>query len=727
MSHFDTAISREWSPCHSAPPQLPERLRGRSQRKQSLWNFDVPLNSRYNPHTLLLIYRLNSSNTPTMTQRPSSPPAGQPTSQSFKVVFQPSGRSGQVQAGVTLLDAARSLGESIESICGGAGTCGKCKVIIAEGHFPKQQITSSASHASPASEAERLICKKRGLPEDVRLSCMAHVEGDLLVTVPEEAQARRQIVYKAATERSIPLDPAIRMVLLMLDPPVRGDRSDQERILDLLDNRFGLHDVSFEYAALRELPGALRAGGGEISLTIWNERLILRVQPGMYDTPLGLAVDIGSTSLAAYLYDLRTGMLLATTSAMNPQVSYGDDIVSRISYAVETPSGLHRLQRAVIQAISDLGAQAVAQVSATAEDIVDCVLVGNSVMHHLALGFDPAQLGHLPFAPVAGGPLDFRASDLGLKFNPAARAHFLPLEAGYVGADNVAVILAVEPHQQDEIVLIVDVGTNGEIVLGNRQRLLCTSSPTGPAFEGAQITHGMRAAPGAIERVRIDPHTFAVNLKVIGQEQWSQELPPEQVQARGICGSGILEAVAELFVAEILLPGGKFNPDLQLPRLIQGPNGQTAFILATADQSATGHPLIISQEDIRAVQLAKAALYVGAQLLMKEMGVQQVDRILLAGAFGSLIDRERAMIIGMIPDCDLERVTAVGNAAGDGARIALLNRSKRDEAARIARFSEHITSPLETEFQEAFVAALHFPHASHPFPHVRRILAQRRI
>ncbi len=643
-----------------------------------------------------------------------------------KVVFQPSGQSGKVKAGLTLLDAARSLGVGIESICGGAGTCGKCQVIIEEGRFAKYDLTSSSDHVSPASEDERSICARRGLPNGVRLSCLAHVNGDLLVTVPEEARANRQIVRKAAAERVIRVDPIIQMVLLTLDPPILGDRSDQERILALLESRFGLKAPAFELSALKSLPAALREGHGEVSLTIWNDQTVIRVQAGLHDTPLGLAVDIGSTSLAAYLCDLRTGVLLATTSAMNPQVTYGDDIMSRISYAVEIPNGRERLQRAVIHAINDLAAQATAQANAAVEDIVDCVLVGNSVMHHLALGLDPAQLGHLPFAPVAGGPVDVAARDLGLKFNPGARVHVLPLEAGYVGADNVGVILAEEPHKQDDIVLIVDVGTNGEILLGNRERLLCTSSPTGPAFEGAQITHGMRAAPGAIERVRIDPHTLEVNIKVIGQDHWGAELPDEQIQARGICGSGILEAVAELFTAGLVLPSGKFNPKLNSPRLIRGPKGQPAFILATAEQSATGSPIVLTQSDVRSVQLAKAALYVGAQLLMKERGVQQVARIVLAGAFGSLIDRERAMIIGMIPDCPLDRVTAVGNAAGDGARIALLNKSSRIEAAKVARWTEHITAPLKTEFQEQFVAALPFPHASHPFPDVQRMIAERR-
>jgi len=628
---------------------------------------------------------------------------------------------------MSILDAARSLGVGIESICGGAGTCGKCQVILEDGHFPKHDIYSSPVHASPMGDTEQDICRKRGIPSGIRLSCMTFVHGDLLVTVPEEAQSQRQIIRKeAAAERVIPVDPIIRMVVVSIPAPNLGDRSDQERVLDQLEKVFALTGVTFDLAALKSLPAALQEGQGEISLTVWNDQTILRVQPGLQDTPLGLAVDIGSTSLAAYLCDLHTGALLATTSAMNPQVTYGDDIMSRISYAGETPNGRERLHRVVINAISSLGAQAAAQVNASAEDIVDCVLVGNSVMHHLALGLDPHQLGQLPFAPVAGGPVDVPASALGLKFNPAARVHVLPLEAGYVGADNVGVILAEEPHKQAERVLIVDVGTNGELLVGNQDRLLCTSSPTGPAFEGAQITHGMRAAPGAIERVRIDPGTLDVNIKVIGEEDWSQELSDGQVQARGICGSGILEAVAEMFISGVVLPSGKFDGKVKSPRVVHGPKGQPAFVLATAEQSATGSPILLTQADVRAVQLAKAALYVGAQLLMEERGIQKVDRVLLAGAFGSLIDRQRAMIIGMIPDSPLEQVFAIGNAAGEGARIALLNKSQRLEAARVARWTEHITSPLQTKFQEQFVEALPFPHATHPFPNVHRMVTERR-
>ncbi len=636
----------------------------------------------------------------------------------YKVVFQPSGRSGRVEAGSTLLEAARKLGVGIESICGGQETCAKCQVVVEEGSFPKHNISSSRLHVSPPGEHELTVAKRRHLPEGVRLACAARVLGDLLVSVPLTAQAHKQVVRKAAGERRIDIDPIVRLHFVRLPAAQIGDRSDEERVLAALQERFGLRGLSFEYTALQALPQALKAGRGEITLTVWNEALILRVQPGLHDRPLGLAVDIGTTTLAAYLCDLRTGELLSTTSAMNPQVTYGDDIMSRISYAVETPGGLAQLQACVVQAINDLGSQAALESGAQAEDIVDCVLVGNSVMHHLVLKIDPSSLGHLPFVPAAGGSLDLRAADLGLAFNPAARVHILPLEAGYVGADNVGVILAEEPHHQDEIMLIVDVGTNGEILLGSRKRLLCTSSPTGPAFEGAQITHGMRAATGAIERVRVDAASGEVRFKVIGSELWSDQQPAEKVRARGICGSGILEAVAELFSAGIIQANGRLNPDYASPRLKRAANGQVAYELATPAQTVNGESILLTQADVRAVQLAKGALYTGAQFLMRELGVQQVDRIVLAGAFGSLLDRQRAMTIGMIPDCDLEKVQAVGNAAGDGARIALLNKAKRKEAAEVAVWVEHVTTPLEGEFQRKFVAALAFPHASERFPHI---------
>lgn len=581
----------------------------------------------------------------------------------------------------------------------------------------------------------------------MRYACAARIVGDLVVTVPPQSQGQKQVVLKAARDRAITVDPIIRLCYIELPPPEMDAAGDRERVLAELAARFGLRDLEFDLPALRDLAPALRrrtspsadqGGAQAVTLTVWDERLIVRVQPGYHEQAVGLAVDLGSTTLAAYLCDLRTGALLATASAVNPQVSYGDDIMSRISYAAEHADGLARLHGAVIAALNDLAADAAQQAGLVAADIVDMTLVGNSVMHHLALGLDPTPLGASPFTPTTRDAMDLRAADLGLKLNPGARLHVLPLEAGYVGADNVGVILAEEPHRQDDVMLIIDVGTNGELLLGNRHKLLCASSPTGPALEGAQITHGMRAAPGAIERVRIDPATLDVRFKVIGREDWADQQigkpanrqlltsdlqsPPADLRppllAAGICGTGIIEAVAEMFAAGIIEKSGRFNRKLTSPRHTTTAAGIPAFILAWPEQSATGAAIVVSQADVRAIQLAKAALYVGAQVLLREFGATQVDRVALAGAFGSVIDPYHTMLIGMIPDCDLRNVTAVGNAAGDGARIALLNKAKRREAAETARWVRHISTPLEGDFQKLFMAALPFPHSTAAFPHL---------
>ncbi len=652
-----------------------------------------------------------------------SPPETLDPGRSYKVVFQPAGRSGQVAAGTTLLETARQLGVGIEAICGGRETCHKCVVRVEEGDFARHGLSSNDDHLSPPSEREEAYRQKRSLPEGSRFACTARVLGDVLVSVPEESQAQKQIVLKAATPRTVIIEPIIRLYYLELERARHGDPGDRERVLAELERRFHLAGVTFDYYALRQLSDVLRQTG-QITLTVWDDCRVIRVQAGYHELPLGLAVDVGSTTLAAYLCDLRTGELLVTVSAMNPQVSYGDDIMSRISYANERPEGRERLHRAVIEALNDLAGAAARQAGFSPADIVDMTLVGNSVMHHLLLDLNPQSLGGSPFIPVTKDPVDMLAADLGLALNPGSRLHVLPLEAGFVGADNVGVILAEEPHRQEEITLIIDVGTNGELLVGSRDRLLCTSSPTGPALEGAQITHGMRAAAGAIERVRIDPETRAVRFKVIGREEWSDESPGE-VQARGICGSGIIEAVAEMFLAGLLQPDGRFTKNLVSPRHIRVHN-TAAFVIATAEESATGAPIVVSQADVRAIQLAKAALYVGAQFLIRSLGLKTVDRIVLAGAFGSVIDPLHTMVLGMIPDCDLERVAAVGNAAGDGARIVLLNKSRRREAAEVARWVEHMDLPLENEFQQWFMAALAFPHSTDPFPHVAPLIAERR-
>ena len=674
-----------------------------------------------------------------------------------RVIFQPSGRQGEVPAGTNLLDAARMLGVEIEAICSGKQTCGKCQIAVEDGVFAKHGITSAADHLTPPDSRETHYWEKHPRTDGRRMACGCEVLGDLVVFVPEESQARKQIVRKAATERAIVIDPAIRLYYVEVVPPtLEHQLGDWDRIAAELDARFGLKDVRLDPVLLGSLQKIVRQGKWGVTVTVWQDREAVRVQPGYVEEAFGLAVDIGSTTVAMHLCDLRTGAILATASRMNPQVAYGEDLMSRVSYCDDRPDGLATLHGAIIAALNELAAQAAAEAGITTDAITDIVLVGNTVMHHILLNVPPRELGQSPFGPAISDAVDIKARDLGLKLAPGAQAHVLPVEAGHVGSDNVGVILAEEPDKapSDEVWLIVDVGTNGELLLGNRDQLFSASSPTGPAFEGAQIRHGMRAAPGAIERVRVDPETLDVRIKVIGRDEWSdawdaetrrhgdtategeghEETAEERRQrkrkallgegpilAAGICGSGIIEAVAELFMAGVLTPGGRFAPEISSPRLSwQGAKAE--FVLAWPHETSTGEPIVLTSDDVRNIQLGKAALYSGARLLMERMGVDRVDRVMLAGAFGSYIDARHAMALGMIPDCDLAKVTTVGNSAGDGARIALLNKAEREDARRLARWTNYIGIAMEPRFQEAFVEAIPLPHAVDGFPHLAEVL-----
>jgi uncharacterized 2Fe-2S/4Fe-4S cluster protein (DUF4445 family) len=653
------------------------------------------------------------------------------------VAFMPLGRRGRVPHGANLLDAARLLGVELESICGGRQTCGKCQVVVEEGHFPKHGITSAAGNVSPVEEREADYARQHNLAGR-RLACACTVQGDLLISVPEESQARKQIIAKAATERAIEVQPAVRQVYVEVVPATlhdRGGQGDWERLQAALQEQWQLEGLGIDLLALPALQpaladarSALPDGRRGLTASLWHDREVLRVQPGYAEGAYGLAVDAGSTTVVAHLCDLRTGAVLATEATMNPQVRYGEDLMSRVSYAMMDSQGTARMHRAIIAALNDLARKAAARAGLQPEDVLDVVLVGNPVMHHLLLGLDPTELGGAPFALAVAGPVDLKARDLGLKLNAAARVHVLPCLAGHVGADNLAVQLAEAPHQQDDLMLVIDVGTNAEIVLGNRQRMFCASSPTGPAFEGAQITHGQRAAPGAIERVRIDPATLEPRYRVIGSEDWfgPGQAPPEGGRATGICGSGIIEVVAEMYLAGIIDSDGRFDESAteRSPRVrFAGRTGD--YVLVDAADSATGKEIVVAQNDVRAIQLAKAALYAGVKLLMAEAGVSEVDRVVLAGAFGSYISPLHAMVLGLIPDCELSKVTAVGNAAGDGARIALLNRGQRLEAARLAGWVQHVQTAVAASFQDEFVGALGLPHASDPFPHLAGRLPAR--
>ncbi len=649
-------------------------------------------------------------------------------SKKLKVIFQPSGRRGEIEEGKTILEAAQALGVDIEGLCGNKKVCGKCKVRIEEGYFEKDNIDSGMAHLSPLTEAE----KKHIKPEDgpgIRLSCTAEIHGDIKVFVPERSRAGKQVVRKAAKELTIKLDPAVKKYNVDLVPPTLHDMTtgDWERVLKFLEDDYGLKGLTFDYLVLKDLQNLLRKGEWKATVTVWMDKEIIKVEPGFVEVSYGLAVDIGTTTCVGYLTDLSTGKVVNTESMMNPQVPYGEDVMSRITYAMSNPGGLETMQKAIIQGLNEIIERVVTEIRKDGPNpghiIDDLTIVFNTAMHHIFLGLNPEYIGRSPFIPAVQSSLDLKARDLGLRINPAAYIHVLPIEAGFVGADNVGVLIAEEPYNQDENVLIIDIGTNGELLMGNRNKVCSTSCATGPAFEGAQIKFGMRAAPGAIETVEIDPATKEPRYKVIGKADWHTHI--EKVNAKGLCGSAIIQVVAEMFMAGIVDKSGRFVMDLGTPRVRKDADGKPEYVLAWASETSIGQDITITQGDVRALQLAKGALYTGAKLMMKRLGITTLDRVILAGAFGSHIDREASMTLGMFPDCSLDKVYAVGNAAGDGSRMALLNRDKRREANERARWVEFVEIATDPLFEREFMQAMHIPHMKDKFPNLKELLAKK--
>ena len=640
------------------------------------------------------------------------------------VLFMPSGRRGRFAIGTPVLDAARSLGVYIESVCGGRGLCGRCQITVAEGKFAKHGVTSAATHLSPFSTTEERYASKRTLAADRRLSCSALVAGDLVIDVPTDVQVNRQVVRKRAESRAIPRDLMTDLCYVEVEQPdMEHPSGDLERILAALENDWGIKDPTVDFHLLPRVQTLLRLGEWKVTAAVSEAAgrpAVTALWPGFHNSALGLAVDIGSTTIAAHLSSLLSGRTLASAGTSNPQIRFGEDLMSRVSYVMMNPDGHQALTKAVREAITTLIGKVCAEAGADATDIIDAVFVGNPIMHHLFLGIDPRELGGAPFALATSNALNFRASDLGLPINEGARVYTLPCIAGHVGADAAGATLAEGPHRSDGITLLVDVGTNAEIVLGSRERIVAASSPTGPAFEGAEISCGQRAAPGAVERVRIDPQTLVPRIRVIGVDAWSDE--PEfaekvdQVGVTGVCGSGIIEAVAEMYLAGIITSDGVLDGSRAevSDRIIA--DGRTfSYVLWRGD-----HQLTITQNDVRSIQLAKAALYAGVKLLMDRLGIGEVDRIKLAGAFGTYIDPKYAMVLGLIPDCDVKKVSSVGNAAGTGARMALLNKGYRKEIEDLVSRIEKIETALESKFQEHFVNAMALPNKIDPFPKLRQ-------
>ena len=639
------------------------------------------------------------------------------------IVFSPSGKRGRFPHGTPVLQAARELGVDIDSICGGRARCGRCQVEAVEGSFAKENIVSSPDHLSEIGETEQYCLQRGRLDPGNRLSCQAKIQGDVRIDVPASSQVHHQVVRKDYEAHDIEVDPVVHLYFVEVEQPdMHAAEGDLQRLLRALEKEWGLIDLSWDLVMLQELQEALRKGKWQVTVAIRYDEQIVSVWPGFRDITYGAAIDVGSTTIAVHLCDLASGEVLASSGAMNPQIRFGEDLMSRVSYAMLNPEGSGQMTTAVRKAISKLIAATARQADISIEDVLEITLVGNPVMHHLLLGLDPTPLGTAPFALATDHAVDIWASEIDIQLHPNARAYLLPCIAGHVGADTAAVMLAETPWTSDEISLIIDVGTNAEIVLGNRERLLTASSPTGPAFEGAQISGGQRAAPGAIERVRIDPDTLEPRFRVIGCKLWSDEEGFEAAMGEqgvtGICGSGIIEAIACLYLAGVIRSDGSINGQAaSLSERVRASERTFSYLLHDGEPK-----IVIEQGDVRAIQLAKAALYAGARLLMDRMGVERVDRIRLAGAFGSHIDVKYAMVLGMIPDCDLDQVSSANNAAGTGARIALLNRASRKEIESRARTIEKVETAVDANFQQHFVDAMGIPHTTQPYPSLAQIV-----
>lgn len=644
------------------------------------------------------------------------------------VVFTPSGRRGRFAKGTNVLEAARELGVYVESVCGGRGICGRCQVEVQTGHFSKHGIESKAENISEFGAKEKRYAEKRDLKEGRRLSCSSTIEGDLVVDIPLDVQVNAQVVRKAADNKVFGRKPAVQLCYVEVEEPdMHKPLGDLDRLKVSLAKDWQYENIEVAHHILPQVQKTLRQGNWTATAAIHRDAetsapTLIALWPELKNEAYGIACDIGSTTIALHLVSLLSGAVIASAGASNPQIRFGEDLMSRVSYVMMNPEGRGAMTDAVRKTLNELIGEVCDTANIHREDVLDMVFVGNPVMHHLFLGIDPTELGGAPFALAVSGAVHTSAKELDLEANEGARVYIIPCIAGHVGADAAAATLAEGPHRSEDIMLMVDVGTNAEIVLGNKEQTVAASSPTGPAFEGAEISGGQRAAPGAIERVRIDPVTLEPKFRVIGSELWSDEEgfteSVEKTGITGICGSGIIEVVAEMFLAGIISEDGVVDGSLAERSNRVQENGRTfSYMLHDGAQK-----IIISQNDVRAIQLAKAALYAGIKLLMDKQNITQIDQIRFAGAFGSFIDPKYAMVLGLIPDCEIENVKAVGNAAGTGARMALVNRDYRREIEKTVREIEKVETALEPKFQEHFINAMALPNKVDRFEKLGKVV-----
>ena len=610
-----------------------------------------------------------------------------------RVVFEPGGRTLDVPDGQTLLEAARAAGVPLEAPCGGKGTCGGCRVVIPD-------------DPPEPSETCRSVLTGEEIGRNMRLACQVRVTRDMRVVVPEETRLGDQQILTDGVLFDVPVNPNVRKTAVHLpEPSVADQRSDADRLLDALAEK-GLADLTIGVNVTRDLPKRLRTLDFHPAVVVIGNEVVHLDRPTTAEACYGIAFDVGTTTLVGYLVDLVTGDVKAVAGRTNPQTAYGDDVVARIEYAGRDRSAARMLQTVVIDALNEMVLEVCRREHIRPSVVYEAVMVGNTTMNHLLLRLPTEAIGRAPFVAASASAQSVSARELGLKMHRRGRLYTAPLVAGFVGADTVGVILATGIHESDALRLAIDVGTNGEIVLGTRRRILACSTAAGPAFEGARIRYGMRAADGAIDRVDIDGGDVVVH--TIGG-----------AAALGLCGTGLIDAVAALVAAGVIETTGLMR---SADDLVRAPNlagrmvatdGETGFVLAAAEESGAGHPILLTQKDVREVQLAKGAIAAGIGTMLDEFGaaLDDVEDVLLAGAFGNFIRPGRAQAIGLIPPVPLEKVRFVGNAAGAGAKMLLVNRNMRHVAEDVARGVEHVELSQRPDFQARFAEAMFFPQA----------------
>lgn len=625
------------------------------------------------------------------------------------VAIQPVGRRVNVPLGENVFSAARSAGVASEAFCGGRGICGKCRVVVREG----SQLLSDLV------DSERKFLSQSEIRNGYRLACQMIVRspGNLTLEIPKESQVRRQRLSVLGIERSTQPAPSITKHVLHISPPTLQDvTADLERLLNTLESEHQLGGVLINYESLKRLPAILRSKNWIVTVVLRNGREIVDVQPGdASDHCFGFAVDIGTTKLAGYLVDLKNGSVVSTASMMNPQIPYGEDVITRISCTMNDPQKLSELQMAVLGGVNKLLSDACKIAGVGPRDVYDVVAVGNTAMHHIFFGIRPDYVALSPYPPALQSSLSVRAKDVGLDVNQGAYVYSYPTIAGFVGADAVADIMATGMFEAKETTLLIDIGTNTEIVLGDSSSMISCSAASGPAFEGAHIRDGMRASAGAIEKVWINPQSFEPSYRVIDDGK------PE-----GICGSGIVDAIAEMFKVGLLDNTGRMQPNNT--RRFRRDEDLPIYVLANAEESASGKEVVITQRDVSEIQLAKSAIYSGTSILMKRFGVEreQIARVYLAGAFGTYVDPESARMIGMLPDVPTDRFEFAGNTAGSGARMALISTAIREIVHGVANKTKYLELAGQSDFQEEFMKALYFPHQeTERFPTVEKLLNSR--